>query len=334
MILVLDDNISQDFWRLVYPPTKSPGTKGLVPPGLLKDERWACNEIDVNRMAPRWADEQFLSFGAAKLSCLVPEARFQRESHSHVTRLWSGPLPPDSLYDLGNNVYVPSPAFTFLLMATKTSLAELVAYGMELCGLYAFDAQQARGIRKRAVPLLECSQLASYIDSARGLPGFKRSSNAVRFMADRSASPMETLVEMLFCLPYRLGGYCLPKPSMNFEVPLAQHTRIIAQRSKCYADLCYPKISLDVEYHGEYDHEGRDDFDSDRARINALRILGYEVIELTSEQVGSLRAFEEIVAYIASRLGKRLVLGNLGPTQERISLREALYSWNHRYGHP
>ena len=57
------------------------------------------------------------------------------------------------------------------------------------------------------------------------------------------------------------------------------------------------------------------------------------MIELTGGQVGNLHAFEEIARYIARRNKKRLEKYALGPTPERLALREALFTWSHNNGH-
>ena len=126
----------------------------------------------------------------------------------------------------------------------------------------------------------------------------------------------------------------MPTPTMNLEIPLDQHARIIARRDSCRADMCYPQIFLDVEHQGTFDHLGESPFDSDRARINGLKAMGFEVIELTAGQVGDLFGLEEIAVYIAKRLKKRIRKSGLGATPARMRLRNTLFAWNRRYGHP
>lgn len=333
MILVLDAYIAQDFWRLVYPNDRKLGKKGLVSAKSIADCEWAYSKDDVINMSPNWITEQFLSLSTGRVSSLVTESRFQRRSKIHCSRIWSSRIPAGSLYDLGNGVYASSPCFTFLQMASILHPIELIAYGTELCGCYSFDPSSERGMRERSQPLITTTQLQRYIDDAQGCRGFSSAKRALQYIVDGSASPMETIDEMLLCLPYRMGGYNLPKPAMNLSIPLDEHARRIAKRSKCYADMCFPKIHLDIEHHGKYDHSNKEDFDSDRARVNGLKAMGYEVIELTSKQVADVLTFEEIAVYIAKKLGKRMMSYGLGATSERLVLRDLLFDWNRRYGH-
>ena len=219
-------------------------------------------------------------------------------------------------------------------MAAVLSFAELVAYGDELCGRYVFDDREKRGMRKRATSLTTVNQLEGYLASAQGCYGRKAAFRALPYIVDGSASPMETLDEMLLCLPYRYGGYGVEKPVMNYDVELDERLAAFADRDNCYADLCWPDAGLCIEHQGAFDHNKALSFESDRARVNALTFLGYEVVELTHGQVSNLYAFEEIAVHVAKALGKRLDGAKLGPTVERLALRRSLFAWNIRSGRP
>ena len=225
-----------------------------------------------------------------------------------------------------------SPAFMFLHAACLLSFSQLVAFGDELCGLYCFDARENRGFRKRTKPILDKERLEHLLQQAHGCKGHNKAMKAFSYVIERSASPMETFDEMTLCLPYRQGGYTLANPLMNHRVDLTPKAARVAKREKCYLDMGYPLQKLDIEHHGKLDHSSYDDIVSDRARVNGLKEMGYEVIELTSDQVGDLFAYEIIIRRIARILGKRLWKQKLGATPERLLLRKELFAWNHSYG--
>ena len=143
---------------------------------------------------------------------------------------------------------------------------------------------------------------------------------------------METFDEMTMCLPYRYGGYGIPKPTMNLHVPLTSKAKRIYKRENCYLDMGWPSVLLDVEHHGKLDHSSAQDAVSDRARVNALKEMGYEVVELTFDQVKDLVAYEYIIERIARIHGKRIATRYLGSTPERVALRKELFEWNASYG--
>lgn len=279
-------------------------------------------------MAPSWASRQ------GTLHVVSFEKRDKRKTNSFESHVWSGPLPEGSFYDLGHGLYVSSPAFEFLFMAAKLDIRELVAFGYEICGLYAFDPDAERGFKTRSHPLVTKRQLARYLANASNCRGHRKAVRALRFIVERSASPMESTCVMLSCLPYSLGGYSLPAPLMNHRVQLSAAAQTIAKRKYCIADACYPKEKLDLEYHGRYDHDASAAFDSDRSRVNALIEMGYEVIELTSSQVRDLNQFEAIMRHVAKLLGKRIRSEGLGRTPARLEARKLLFDWNQRSGEP
>ena len=327
MLLVYDYVTSRSFWRLAYPADRVPGKPCPTPPL----DRIGCNASDVKKAISDWATPELLALDDNRVHLLAFDHNCRRSSRFHEVRSWTGPLPDGSLYDLGTGAYVSSPAFMFLQTAATHSLAETIAFGNELCGRYSFDPFCDRGMRSRR-PLTTIAALKRYVMQAAGCHGYRRAKRAVSHLVENSASPMESTDEMLMCLPYSLGGYGLRKPVMNHPVELSERAARIARRSMCYADICWPDFLLDIEHHGLYDHASNSAFASDRARMNGLAEMGFEVVELTFEQVKDLRSFEFIVLGIAKKLGKRIDRKKLGSTPERTALRNELFAWNRRGG--
>ena len=71
---------------------------------------------------------------------------------------------------------------------------------------------------------------------------------ALGFVMENAASPMETVLALLLCLPYRLGGYGIEKPQFNYRVDVPTHIRKLADRRYCECDLCWPGSNLAAEY--------------------------------------------------------------------------------------
>ena len=326
MNLVLDIASSTAFWRLVYPVDRTPKAAGCTIPG-----QCAHTWKDVAALIPKWATRDFLARTNGRIHVLTLGAGTRRQSKHHSVHVWGGSVPNGSFYDLGNSVFVESPPFMFLAAASILSPAKLIAFGCELCGLYSFDNTQKRGFRKRKKPLTSVSRIRQYLDGAKGCHGRNNALSALAHVVDNSASPMETFDAMCMYLPYRLGGYCLVRPLMNYEVRLNDRAARIALRGTCYLDMGYPKAHLDVEHHGKLDHSDPEDQASDRARVNALKEMGFEVIELTN-QVDDVIAFEYIIQRIARLLGKRIRKEYLGATKPRIALRRELREWNRSSG--
>ena len=124
----------------------------------------------------------------------------------------------------------------------------------------------------------------------------------------------------------------MPMPTMNECINLTDKAARIARRNKCFLDMGYSSYSLDIEHHGKNDHSSDEERQSDRARVNGLKEMGFEVIELTIEQVADLIAYELIIKRAARILGVRLQTRDLGPKPARLALRNRIFEWNESSG--
>lgn len=329
MILVLDDIMALQFYRLVYPAYRKPSRFAVLPETGVEH---AINGADVWSYAPQWVTPEFIESAGGKLGLIVPNQSSLRRSKTHRSRIWSERLPDNSFHDLGDGVFVPSVGFLFLLMATRLSLVQLIALGHELCGTYAFDENEPRGMRQRGVPLTSVDELSRYVQTTKGLNGSCKAVRALRFISDGSASPMETRDKLQFCMPLMYGGYALGPHEFNHEVALDSQASHIARKSFCRIDHYWPSIGEGCEYQGEYDHLSPENYSIDRSRINALRSMGYPIYELTSRHVFDLEQFESIALMLAKKMHVRIPEIRLGATPERIRLREELANWNRSSG--
>lgn len=326
MDLVLDIASSVEFWRKRYPLNRTPSA-----PVMLPQLQCAYSQDDAWEILPEWAAPSCAYYGTLHL--LVFDAAFKRLSQTHQTHVWSGAIPEDAFFALQQDVYVESPEFMFLHAATILEFESLIAFGDELCGFYSFDEREKRGFRRRSAPLTSAKRIAQLLEkAASGSPGLRIAKRALQYVVDGSASPMETFDEMTMCLPCRYGGYGLPTAFMNQQVILTPRAARIANRNTCYLDMGYLEYNLDVEHHGKYDHFEEDEQSSDRARVNGLKDMGIEVIELTKEQVSDLYAYEIIIERIAKILNVRIRTSCKGATDARLKLRKAIVDWNSSSG--
>ena len=322
MSIVFDIESSLPFWRKAYPLDKAPNELATSTPNAFSHRLREIHEATSQTPSIK----TLCVDGVYHILCRTEAER--GSSNKHRCHVWSGKIPFGSFYELKDEIYIESPAFMFLRAASLLSLPELIAFGDELCGFYSFDSSQERGFRQRKVPLTSKQHLKHFILSVKGCYGSARALRALQFVVDGSASPMETFDEMTMCLPYRLGGYNLPMLTMNRAVQLVTKAARIAKHSECRLDMSWKGFMLDIEHHGKYDHTTESDYNSDRARVNALKEMGFEVIELTAEQVRDLQVYEYIVERIARIIGKRIRKQYRGATPARQLLRKTLYIWN------
>jgi hypothetical protein len=232
-----------------------------------------------------------------------------------------------SLCETDKGFWVSSPEYCFLQMASKISLLELIMLGYELCGLYrlAIEPENTQTKLISASPLTNTARLAEFLAKSEGMKGRKRALRALQHVADNSASPRETALTMLLCLPYKLGGFGFKLPELNYRIDINKTHRLTASKSLYFCDLCWPEPKLAVEYDSDQFHTESEQIASDAKRRNALESQGITVITVTRQQVNVVAEFNKIAALISKHLNKRLQYVDPGFTRAHRALRKTLF---------
>lgn len=272
------------------------------PPKLTANEKEALSRLDL------------------PLHVLTTGKSARRNSKTLTSHLWNGPLHKGTILDSGKGFYVVSPEFCFALMAKTLSIPKLIELGFELCGIYDIF----RGAIYKAKPLTTVSRLKAFVSKMQNFHGKRKALRALSFVLENSASPMETTLTMLLCLPYRLGGYGLPKPSLNhrIDLPYRKHYDFSAEFYVC--DLYWPKTRLAVEYDSNQFHTGEERIVYDSCRRLDLMYIKITVLTVTWDQVKDVRMLDDFANRLSKRLGKRLRLPEAGFPQARQALRKEL----------
>lgn len=148
--------------------------------------------------------------------------------------------------------------------------------------------------------------------------------NTIPFVSENLYSPREIALQLLLCLPKRIGGFGLPVPTANKILPLNKKQRALCDRSYLLPDLLWENAALDVEYNGYEFHSSSAQIESDRTRKAALATMGFEVIEVDSLTLSSISETRKIATRIARRNG--IELETRGPSfdEKHIMLRSRL----------
>lgn len=255
------------------------------------------------------------------LHVLVGSANARKVASSLCCHMCSGQLPPGSFIDGGSGALISSPELCFLQMASELSFVDLVVLGFEFCGSYRLDKKREpiKGFHNDQ-PLTSVAQLSLYLEKAAALKGSLSARRAVRFIADGSASPMETVLTLLLTLPYKMGGYGLLMPLLNHTIEVRASARRASGKKRFRCDLYWPDRQVDVEYDSDAFHaEARQAAkDSDRRLI--LSSMGISVIPVSREKIMNAAGMHEIAIVLAELLHKRLQY----PKREFLTRRYAL----------
>ncbi len=233
------------------------------------------------------------------------------------THLLSGSVPMGSFIDIGHDLLVSTPAFMFVQLATKLDFTELILVGLELCGHYSkwrlppatFEEQQLsarehkenRDTTFKLIPAARAQRISAYVERNNGMRGVSKARTALKWLLDESASPMESALYLLLCLPRARGGYGLPQPTLNPKVTIST-TDGITER---YPDLYWIARAIDVEYNSDDDHSGEWARYRDSRREVQLVTNKITVLPLTRVQLMNVDLFYEFADGLRKLLGER-----------------------------
>ena len=191
-------------------------------------------------------------------------------------------------------------------------------------GTYRPPTRPEEDVVYGVAPLLSCSALASFLDAQPSMRGSKKGYVVSACAFDRSGSPMETALALILTLPVGMGGYGLPRPALNWSVPIGPAERRLTSQDEIIADLCWQDQRLVVEYDGWESHGGLgpQKLARDRARANSLTALGWNVLTVGHNQVASAQDMTLLARQVASLLGHELD----EPTDEQRILRARLHA--------
>lgn len=234
------------------------------------------------------------------VSILVSCKANMRKSQNLSPRIWSGKHPSRSFCKIAQGLYVSTPEATFLQLGKESSLIQLITIGYELCGSYGLSAQSDSGFLRRE-PRSNPQLIERYLEKCDGIHGVKAAKRVSSYIAKGSASPMESLLSMLLCLPPSLGGFGLPRPELNF--PIETNEGGIMMR-RC--DLYWPDQRFALEYDSDTFHSDASKLHLDSSRRSTLEKAGVHVVSVTKNQVFDRGQLFNLATIVSKRLGKRL----------------------------
>jgi len=217
-------------------------------------------------------------------------------------------------------------------MASILPLVKLVELGYELCGSYSLPANAGEALKPHFLgrgfsigqPLTCRKRLDTFIARMPGFRGRKKAMHALGFIAENSASPMETKLTMLLTFPFMLGGYGFPLPELNSRITPIRSAKLLTSKSFYACDLYWPDFNLAVEYDSDRFHTGPERISDDSKRRNSLTVVGVEVITVTWEQVRNTNELDKIAQSIGKGMERRLQPRDPSFPDKRRKLRDLL----------
>lgn len=267
--------------------------------------------------------DQRLGVSTPPFHILVGSGQARSRHADIVNHVCSRKLPRGSFYSIKKGYSVSCPELCFLQMAQILPPVKLIELGFELCGNYAIDSTDMRGFAARE-PLTKMTALERYCRKVGAFKGVKAARQALPHIIDNAASPMETKLVMLLCLPASYGGFALPQPKMNYPISASDISAYKGKR-QYFCDLFWPESKLAVEYDSDMFHVGSDRIAYDAERRRNLIAKGITVISVTKDQVFNANKTEALARMLASKMGHRIRTSLKDAMMRRYDLRKALF---------
>ena len=224
-----------------------------------------------------------------------------RKSPGGIVHVWGREGEVWPVVDLAEGVYVVAPEFLFLQMASVLSERDLVFFGCELCGCYAFAERKVVG----APRITTAHDIEEFLQSRPGARGRDKALRAIRHVIDNSASPMETELALRLSLPVRMGGWGLEKPSLNHELKLDEGAARSYGFDEMAPDLLWERQRFALEYDSDAEHVGSEHIAHDSIRRTTLEGMEIHVLSVTNPQLRSPKSFDALACATERALGKR-----------------------------
>lgn len=252
------------------------------------------------------------------------------------SRLLTQEPPPGSFRQTEHGFDVTSPEFTLLNLATQGSPNQLLMACYEMCSSFAVFTPCKRAQQQldeaislkliplncgweritdvngngtdlwKRTPLLTATDIAAFAKQAAGLRGVRQLRWATEHMTGQTASPFEVQASMLVSLPRDEGGLGVHIAN-NVRILLSEAARSLYDKTCCYADILIESatdsMGVILECQGRSAHDSEAASLSDAERTTALTSMGYDVIQITYEQIKDKKSFNNIAELIHKKAG-------------------------------
>ena len=266
--------------------------------------------VELDETAQRW-----LAHSGDPVHAFVADRTKGANAKHLITHVFGQQVPHGAFLDLGHDVCICAPHFTFIQMAAQVDLIDAVCIGMELCGAYSLwrlepgvmgdpfyrEHSETQACTFDLPPVMKSNRAKAFVARQSALRGSVGANAALKWVVDNSASPMETAVYLLLCLPKRLGGYGLPKPILNPKLIISTPDGT----KERYPDLYWIGASIDVEYNSDLSHSGEWARYRDSKREVELTVANVRVLPLTRRQLMSVSEFDAFAQGLRKMLGIR-----------------------------
>lgn len=306
------DNTAIDFWR--WRARTSSCLERPSPTRLRVVPRGSPSKSDVLAACEHFAESD------SPAHVIVSGSNHCRAVDGVAFHVVSTKIPSGSFMKLCDGVYVATPEYVLVRMASRLDRFEMLRLLYEFCGAYVRNEGDARGF-SNCEPITSLGRVSRFVEKASGIRGVREARLLTRHVLGGSASPRETDVAMQVTLPQHMGGYGLGGAKLNERIELTESQRRELSRPAITPDMVWVGNRLALEYESDAWHSGSKEFVRDSRRRNDLRTLGYDVITVTNDEFKSVSDMDRIAKNLAKGLGVRMRVSVADYEMRKLMLR-------------
>ena len=259
--------------------------RGVLVPSSWGDDPVSLAHAFAVKMSP---DQSFSHTTAAILQGMrVPQVMLQK-AEIHVMSTVHG-RPPRDCRVTGHRSSAPTMKFDGLRVTTPLATWCLLAQSLTLDDLII----AADGLVCRKNPAATMAELHDAVAGWRGARGYRKLSEALLHVRERTDSARETTLRLLLIR----GG--LPEPLIN--APIRNRAGLVV----AHADLAYPSFRLVVEYDGDQHRTDQAQYYVDIDRLERITREGWRVIRINRRHMQDPRRLENLVRQALVEAGWR-----------------------------
>ena len=254
-----------------------------------------------------------------RIHVLVSSDIERRNSEFVSCSIWPSrlSLPFGAILQIGTGIYVESPEFCLLRLATSLSRFEFLRALSDMLGVYGLSYLDRQALVSRK-PLTTKAKIAAFLDSVGPVRGSRLVRDALKWVVERSASPRETSMNLCMTMPTRMGGQSMPEFEANHKFTLTREAKLLTRRNYLIGDAVWVDSNTEMEYNSSKHHDTEEQLEMDFEKITALEQMGVTVFPVSTRQFNDYHAFAVIVQSVRTRLG---VGANVSPAVEERRFR-------------
>jgi len=292
----------------------------------LQDISFPFDEVAVNRSLSLGQFSGLPKFSKRHPLELGVFVRSMRQCRKSVrSSLLSQSLPAAALVSVGDGVYVAAPELICISMAPSVGAVELAMVVMELAGSWSLSpagaAQDGASASFNRDPITSVARIRAMADCIPRVQGRKTLLRALDMALERSASPQEAQLGLMFAQPISEGGYGMERPLMNAAIDPPESMRSYLEQRTYFADLFFQSLYADLEYESDAFHfdplpshldyervqamrrERVEKSAADRRRLRDLLSMGVRVVPITAKDLRSREALDGVAWALARCAG-------------------------------